>query len=280
MVVYVEVVLLENLLIDGLILWLMIKSLKLKTNWWGIICASLVGSLFALFSVFINISGFLSVIIKLLVAVLMCVLVCFNFKKLFVKTLLFVLYTFMFGGALIAIFSFFGISTSQGVGISYNSEIPVGLILSCSVILFLTTFMLIKKFYKNKKMQSLYFDFYLTINRKKQKLKGFLDTGNTLVSSMGKPVVLVSQKWIKSFFDARELMLFYLQKYSNIGLKDLQKLSVQSLSGKQEIVIFDAECCEVNHKKVNICVGFCKDTFFKKDFDAILNSKMLEGCGV
>ena len=280
MVVYVEIVLLENLLIDGLVLWLVIKSLKLKTNWWGLICASLLGSVFALFSVSIDVSGVLSVLIKLLVAFLMCVLVCFDFKKVFVKTLLFVLYTFMFGGALIAIFSFFGISTSHGVGISYNSEIPVGLILSCSVILFIVIFMLIKKFYKNKKMQSLYFDFYLTINQKKQKLKGFLDTGNTLVSSMGKPVVLISQKWIERFFNSRELMLFYLQKYSNIGLKDLQTLSVQSLAGKQEIVIFDADCCELNHKKVNICVGFCKDAFFKKDFDAILNSKMLEGCGV
>ena len=93
MVVYVEIVLLENLLIDGLVLWLVIKSLKLKTNWWGLICASLLGSVFALFSVSIDVSGVLSVLIKLLVAFLMCVLVCFNFKKVFVKTLLFVLST-------------------------------------------------------------------------------------------------------------------------------------------------------------------------------------------
>ena len=107
-------------------------------------------------------------------------------------------------------------------------------------------------------------------------LKGFLDTGNTLVTKGGKPVVMIPKKLLKSFFNNHECLAFALKKYGAFASLNPQELSVLSIAGQTKITSFDARC-QLNKKEMDICVGVYDDhMFFGKGFDAILSPKMLE----
>ncbi len=276
MVVYIEIVLFENLLIDGLLLWLVLKALKLKTNWLGLCLASVFGALFALVSPKINISGFFAVLTKIFVCLLMCVILEFNFKKIIAKFILFLLFTFAFGGALISIFSFMGISTSVGFTFGYSTNIPVGAILAGIIIFAIILLRLFAKLYSRKRLAQFYFNISLTLNKKTHKLKGFLDTGNTLTNSAGKPVLLVDEKKIKNWFSPSEQLDILMSNFGNLRLENIEKKVVESVAGKQTLLVFDA-VCRVGERVCDVAVGVCKNkSFFKRDFDVILNSKILE----
>lgn len=281
MVVYVENVLFENLIIDSLILFLVAKTLKEKTNWWGIVISSLFGAVFALFSVKIDVNGFFAILIKLFVCMCMAYLLDFSYKKLFLKSGLLFLYTFLFGGMVTAIFGFLGISAKNGLAITYLSDIPiVGITVLC-LVLCLWLLYYLRKLYKHKKISAFLYDISLSINKKNAVLSGFLDTGNTITSKTGRPVVMIAQKELKRFFNDRELLFFALKEYEKLPIKKPQIISVASISGKTEVLVFEAEECIIDKNNVDICIGVCDNKMFKnKGFDAILSPKMLEGKNV
>jgi len=277
MVVYIEIVLLENLLIDGLLLWLVLQCIRVKTNWWGLVLASVFGSGFALASPSIQLDGVLAIGLKIGVAIIMCIMLCLNFRKLWLKTLLFVLFTFGFGGVLIALFSFMGVSTTTGLVFGYNTDIPLGAILAGIIIFAIIIFRLIKKFYKHKKIVQFYYEIELTINHQQSILRGFLDTGNTLDNAQGKPIVVVGSKQLNQWFDANEQLALLMGKYGLIGLSNFQTLEVQSVAGKEKIFVFDVEKCMFECKPKEVAVGVClNEKFFRKGFDVILNPRLLE----
>lgn len=277
MVVYIEIVLFENLLIDGLLLWLVLQCLKEKTNWWGLVLASVFGAGFALASPSIKLDGILAFALKICVAVVMCIMLCLNFRKLWLKTLLFVLFTFGFGGILLALFSFMGVSTVTGLAFGYNSEIPLGAILAGIIIFAVMIVRLIKKFYRRKSLVQFFYPIELTVNHKKVILQGFLDTGNTLNSAENKPVVIVGGKQLNGWFNAEEQLDLLMGKYAVVGLKNPHSISVQSVAGMEKMLVFDVEQCLFENRQKSVAVGICmNDKFFRKGFDAILSPKLLE----
>ena len=277
MLVYVEIVLFENFLIDGLILYLVTKTLKQKTNWWGLSVSSLFGSLFALFSIKINSSVLILVFLKFLVCFLMSVMLCFNFEKILKKAFLLFFYTFLFGGMILCVFNFLGISNNFSVFAGYNSSLLIGGIIALVVIFFIILKKFIEKFLKHKKISCFLFDVNLKINGKSLSLKGFLDTGNTLETKDGKPVLMISQKFLKRFFSVDERLSIFLKKYQNLNIKSPQTFNVFSVSGKTEVFVFEPQSCEINKKEKKVAVGIYDDLLFsKKDFGAILSPQMLE----
>jgi len=277
MVVYIEIVLLENLLIDGLLLWLVLQCLKVKTNWWGLLLATVFGAGFALASPSIKVDGFFAFAIKILVAVIMCIMLCLNFRKLWLKTLLFVLFTFAFGGILLAIFSFMGVSTVTGLIFGYNSQIPLGAILAGVILFAILMVRLLKRLYKRKQLVQFYYNIELTVNHKKVALQGFLDTGNTLNNINNKPIVVVGSGQLNKWFNAEEQLALIMGKYGVVGLKNPHSIEVQSVAGKEKMLVFDVEECLFEHKQKSVAVGIClNDRFFRSGFEAILSPQLLE----
>lgn len=281
MLVYVEVVLFENLLIDGLILYLVAKTLKQKTNWLGLCVSSLFGSLFALFSIKIKASVLILIFIKLLVCFLMSVMLCFNFQKIFKKAFLLFFYTFLFGGMILCVFNFLGISNNFSVFVGYASSLPIGGIIALVVIFFIVLKKNIERFLNYKKISCFLFDVNLKVNGKCLNLKGFLDTGNTLETKDGKPILMISQKFLKKIFSVDERLSIFLKKYQNLNIKSPQTFSVFSVSGKTEVFVFEPQSCKINRKEKKVVVGIYDDLLFsKKDFGAILSPQMLEDWNV
>ena len=277
MIVYVEYVLFENMIIDGLILFLVSKTLKNKTNWWGIVVASFLGAIFALISAKINGFSFLSILTKLVYCFFMAYFLDFSLKKIFKKFFLIFVYTFLFGGFVLFAFKFFGVSTQSALSLQYNLNFPVVGMIGLIVIFAMMVCYHIKKVLAKKKISSFLYDIKLLINNKTKTLCGFLDTGNTLKNKDGKPVLMISEKALERFFSPHQKLLFLLQKYQNLKLPNMQTISVSSISGKTNILVFDAEKCVVGKSEIDVCVGVFGESIFKnKNFDVILSPKMLE----
>ena len=251
--------------------------MKLKINWGGLCLSSVFGAIFALFSVNIKVDGVLVVLIKIFVSVCMSYMLNFSLKKLLKKAVFLFLYTFLFGGMIFALLHFFGISTQNGLAFQYNFNFPIGGVCALCIFLFVGMCFFIKKMWSKKKIGSFLYDITLCINNKKVCLNGFLDTGNTLESRSGKPVVMIPQKILNRFFNAHEMLSFVLNRFGSLPIKNPQTISVSSVSGKTDVLVFEAEKCLFNQKEVDICVGVYDDKMFQnKEFDAILNQKMLE----
>lgn len=268
--IYVETVLFENFVVDYFLMWLTLKSLKQKTNWKCLTFSSIFGAVFALFSVKIFLPTVLMILLKIVVAFFMCFCSSMSFKKLFLKTLLFCLFTFCFGGLLIAFFSFLGISTFDGSVLGYLNEIPIGSVIVFVLCFSIFMYKLFKKFYQRQKIEKMCYDLNLTINGKIVLLKGFLDTGNTLTSKNGKPILILRRSKINDFFNKKEKFKFLLSQNFELKL-------VKSISGTKTIIIFEPEKCVFEKRNVDVAIGLCEDNLFSKnDFDIILSSKIME----
>ena len=121
--VYIEYVIADNFVIDSLLLWTAAVTLKLPYKKRRIVLGGAVGSLCAILSVFV--SGWLVYLVKAACLVLMCITACGVGKKLLWYILLTCAYTFVLGGAIIAIFHFFNVGYVTENGEFYNLEVPL-----------------------------------------------------------------------------------------------------------------------------------------------------------
>lgn len=274
MQIVIEYVLLDNFLIDALLLILSQKTLRQPIFKSGIICASAFGAGFAVVSPLIPFGGIWAVLLKFSVALVMSFMVCFSFKKIFLRFLVFSLYTFAFGGALIAIFSFMNVQVYDAMYIGYVSTIPLGTLLVCGIVFFVGVFRLIISIAKRKEWERAV-DFGITILGKTKKFRGFVDTGNSLKNSRGLAVVVLAEKELSYWFNTHERMLIMLGKTKNLGLENAEFIVVSSLGGSYKMLVFDC-VVSLNGVEQKACVGVSNSKIHCGDCTAIVGTNLLE----
>lgn len=274
MVVFVEAVVIDNLVVDFVLLFLVKKTLGQKVNKWGMTTACLFGVGFALSSPLLVFDGILGVLIKIAQAFFMCVMLDFGFKKVFLKTALLFLYTFLFGGMLTAFLNFLSVSTVSGMYVGYISSYPLGAILAVLVFMLYLCVVVINNFLKNKKIKQLCLPVTLKINGKKVVVMGFCDSGNMLKSSEGKPVLMLNSGSLWHWFNDEQqlrLLLFKPPKFA----KKSEIISVKSAVLSEKVLLFSADECFFNGKTFDVMVGVFK--MKNNMFDVILNNAMVVG---
>ena len=272
MVVFVEAVLLDNLVIDAVLLWLVLLTLRLKVNVTGLILASIFGAGFALTSPLLSFGGILGFLIKIVVAIIMCVMLCLNFKKIFYNFVLFVIYTFAFGGLLIAVFNFLSVPTVSGLNVGYVSNYPLGAIFALLLLFVVLMFLMIKKHHKVKKFDSLCKNVLLKINNKSNLVQGFCDSGNVLESSNGRPVLVLNPNSLNRWFNAQDELKLFLNKPFD-SLSNCETITINSACGSEKMLLFEAQSCIIDGIDYEVMIGVSKKQI--GNFDLILNSKLV-----
>ncbi|MBQ7977283.1 MAG: sigma-E processing peptidase SpoIIGA [Clostridia bacterium] len=274
MEIVIEYVLLDNFLIDALLMTLTIKTLRLPFSKAGIMCASAFGAGFAVISPLINVGGILAILMKLSVAFVMAFMACFSLKRVFSRFLVFALYTFAFGGALVAIFTFLGVQVYDAMYIGYVSSLPLGTLLVCAFMFFVAILRLIRLL-KNKRTWGNSVNFEIEILGKRKKVKGFIDTGNTLKNREGKPVVVLPERELSFWFSAHDRMMIMFDKGQSLGLKNLDFIVVGSFGGSYKMRVFDAKIT-IDGKESEACVGVANGKVRCGDCQAVIGSELLE----
>ena len=194
MTIYIDIVLIENLIMNYIILFTTAVVLKIKVNHIRLILASLLGAGYSIIAYMGIIKVYSSIILKIILSVLI-IYIEFNpqnIKKMCKDLLLFYLVSFVFGGAAFALIYIIkpqNILMKNGLflGTYTLKTVMLGAVVAFCIII--GAFAIIKNKISKKDM---FCEIEILINQKKIKTKAMIDTGNMLKEPITNvPVIVV-----------------------------------------------------------------------------------------
>lgn len=275
MVIYVEYVVIDNIVINSLILLLTKELLKLKSSKLRILLSALLGTIVALLSPIL--SSFANLLIKLPLSLLM-VLIAFKIsgtKKVLITLFTFFAITFLFGGAVLGAGEMLGMRFILNNGVMYEYKFPVGIIVLFCFITFVAMKNIVKFIFQRQNNTQLIYDAILTDNGCKAKASAFLDTGNKILID-NKPVCLINYKTFCLLHPTISLTDILLKK--QLGLKNEKYIELESIgSTKQNLLSFEIDCLEIGKVQTkNARLALSLVNFGKKtDSDIIISNLFL-----
>lgn len=194
MIIYVDVIFLENFIMNLLIIVSETIVLKSFNNYLKKIIATFIVSLFDCISLFCSKNFFIQILVSYIM-----VKIAFkpsNIKITIKEILLFYFISFLFGGVSFALLNFFESKITIINGIVFGNFLLVKLTFA-AIISFVIVCIVLKE-----KKRHIYKDIVISYRGEKAKLKVLLDTGNLLKDPYsGKNVVIVEKDSIKTLFD-------------------------------------------------------------------------------
>lgn len=258
MTIYLDLVMILNFAIDFILLLTVSIILKRNVKLTRIMLGAFIGGLSILF-LFFNINSFLLFIFKILISILM-ILTTFGYKTI-KYTLVNILYLYMssiiLGGFLYLLnleFSYKHIGMiffNNGLSINF-----IFLIIFSPVILYIY----IKQTKNLRYNYSNYYNIEIINKNKRYKYIGYMDSGNVLVDTLTKKIVIL--------IDKRKLLF---------NIKEFRLIPYIGVNGSNLIKVVKIDKLIFNDKEYsNILLGIM-DKISLDGVDVILNRKLLEG---
>lgn len=194
MTIYIDVVLIENILMNYIILFTTGLILKIKIKHLRLILASFIGAIYSIIAYMGILKIYSSIVLKIILSIII-VYIAFNpqnIKKLWKDILIFYMVSFVFGGAAFALIYIVkpqDILMKNGL---FLGTYPLKTVLLGAIVAFIiiiTAFTVVKTKISKKDM---YCQIKIKINGKYIKAKTMIDTGNMLKEPItNTPVIIV-----------------------------------------------------------------------------------------
>ena len=223
MTIYIDVVLIENLIMNYIILLATGIILKIKIKHLRLITASLIGAIYTILTYVITIQIYSNFFLKFILS-MMIIYVAYNppnVKKMWKYLLVFYLTSFVFGGAAFALIYIVkpqDILMKNGL---FLGTYPLKNVVLAGIVGFIsvtTTFKIVKNKITKK---DIYKEIKIEMNGKQIHLNAMLDTGNMLKDPITEKPVIVVEKIILYEVLPKEL----LDNLENILGGDLKNIS-------------------------------------------------------
>ena len=194
MTIYLDIVIVENLIMDAIIIYATAIVLKVKIKHLRIIISSLIGAIYSVLSYISNLEIYNNLFLKIFLSIVM-VYIAFSpqsIKSLLKQILIFYLTSFLFGGvafALIYVIKPQEILMKDGLflGIYPLKTVFIGAIVA--TIILITAFRVVKSNITKKDMMC---NISIELNSKTIDVKTMIDTGNMLKEPIsGLPVIVI-----------------------------------------------------------------------------------------
>ena len=276
MVVWVEDVIIDNLIIDTLILLTVNNFAKLNAKKWRLFLSATFGTIIALISPLLP--NFINLIAKPFVSVIMVIL-CFdikNIKKFFAIYLLFFLTTFAYGGASIGICEMLGINYKISNQFYYQNQVPVGVIILICAFVYFCLKNIIKFCFFRHKFDGFQYQIIIENCGKKINICAFLDSGN-LIEYNKKPITIINYQTFCKIYPKIKFEDVLLKR--KINIKNAEYIEIKSLENmKEKMLVFQVEKLTIKNKHIdNAVLGLSLKNFSGKlQSDAIISNKILE----
>lgn len=268
MTVYVEYVLIDNFIIDYTLLFSVVKIMKTPVKKWRVVVSAMLGAVISLVFPLLLKVPILSIAVRFATGFLLTLIAHVGNLKSYIRfTSVFFAFTFISGGVITAVFSFFGLTNSSEV-LSALVFIPVYLTVRFCVYI-------LKCFLKKKAFNDSIIKSQIFCKNKVCTCLSLIDTGNG-VYYKDLPVIIVSKRIAKKLISIESsknifsvqvntvlgtssLMGFFVDKikvYSgdkvNIFNNVPMAISGESLGGEYEVILHPAMQGESNAKKDSI----------------------------
>lgn len=275
MEVYVECVIVDNILIDYFILSITKRITRLKTSNKRLWIVSAFGACVSLICPLV--SGFWLVLVKILCAIIMPMLILQKgrLKKYMIVFLSFLLSTMIMIGACIMLCSMFKIEYTAQHGTICAYNFPIGLILLICLIMYLIVKNLINQFYSQKRTEKFLYNVTINYLGKQTTCTAFLDSGNRLAEN-NKPIILINMDTLTKLCDVK-LSDIILKKVDKINLKNIHQIDINSVATSSKLLVFEIDNIIIDNKNFsNILAGISLNTFANLDVGCILSPLMFE----
>ena len=295
MTIYIDVVLIENLLMNYIILFATGVILKIKIKHIRLLLASLIGAIYTIIAYISNLRIYSNFFLKLILS-LVIIYIAFNpksVKKLCKFTLIFYLTSFVFGGAA---FAFIYIVKPQEIlqnnTLELNASSLKVILISASIAFVICIIGF--KIVKNKiSVKDMYCTIKIKLNEKELETKAMIDTGNFLKEPItNTPVIVVEHTLLydcmpKEILNHLEDILGgdfsqipqnikeeYMPRLKVIPFSSLGKQNGMLLGIKAEVIIIKNE--EDSETKENIIVGIYNKSLTKRgEYRALLGIELM-----
>ncbi len=264
MTVYIEYAFLENFMVDGTLLYGTFTLLKRQISYKKIVFSAALGGAFALIYPLLILPKFLLYLLKFFVGVLLVTVAAKGkngIGRYAMNAAVFLSVSFLFGGALTAIYDLFSVDLDSG---SYQiRRLPLGGLLSGCILLALIASKVAKILYKRVKFARFLCDCELTFGEKRIKLRGFLDSGN-VASFQGSPVCFISPE--------RFLELFCVGQV-------LDEMAVTTVGGEKKIKVLKLDEMKIylgDEPNIIKSVYVSPSASLKlREYEVLLNSQLI-----
>lgn len=277
MAVYIEYIIIDNIVMDYIILRLMELSIGIKFNKLGKVLVCMLGSMFALVMPMFfqyKILMFLYRIITSVILVL-CIKKYKKLKNFVVYYLMFFAYTFFVGGVCLGVINMLGIDYTMSSVVMYEFNFPFGVF---GIILILVLKIMTKVIFvvKSKLKSSNYIkSITLMSGENFVEVFAFVDTGNKIKFN-GQVVNIISYKAFSKLYKNIKIEDVVIGRLDNNEIKGLEYIDICGIGEARKYLSFLVD---------NVAVGGTnyKGTRFALtwndlgDYDVILNSEFMGG---
>ena len=266
MIVYWEYAFAENFLLDGLLLWLALKTSRGKIRARNLLFASAVGAAEAVVVPLVAFPVWAAYLAKIAGGALICLLAVHRGSKktYLVCTAAFFLYTFALGGLLTAAYSFFGAEYAEGNGYLVESA-PVALVFSLAGVFAIACVSGVKYLFRFRAVQKNLLRCTLTHGSRTVCWRGLADSGNCLIFR-GKPVSVISPAAAFALFG---------REFPVAG-----RMSVRTVNGERETPVLECEKAVIycgKEKNTIEHILFAVGDTGSKEYPIILHTALTEG---
>ena len=297
MTIYVDVVIMENLIMNYIILFATGIVLKIKIKHLRLILASLIGAIYSIMAYISTIQVYSNIVLKILLSIII-VYIAYNpqsIKNMWKQLIIFYLTSFVFGGAA---FAFIYIIKPQDILMKnglFLGTYPLKTIMLGAIIAFIiiiTAFKIVKTRISKKDM---FCTINVSINDKEIVAKAMIDTGNLLKEPItGKPVVVLEHTMLydcipKEILNNLENILGgdftkvpdemkneYMSKLKLIPFTSLGKQNGMLLGIKPNNIKLKNEDLEIERK--DVIIGIYNKSLTKRgEYTALVGIDMLAG---
>ena len=272
MQVYIEQVFLNNFVLDFMLLILTSLCVRQKLNYYRLIVASVLGAIISIVLPLSDLYGIYLTTVKVILGVIISLIACKSksFKTNFLFFVMFLTFTFVFGGMCFAMILCFGGEINS---MTVDLPLPLWVILGIVLIYGFIISKAIKCFYNKQKFSKFNYNICLIINGKTLKINAYLDSGNTLVDNKTKKGVIVIN--FKTFCKLKKNInvVDILLKKQIQDLKNSHYISYDTISGKGNMLVFEPDdIFEIkSKKKLDAVIGVSIKGLKQGQFDALLS---------
>ena len=295
MTIYVDVVLIENVLMNYIILFATSVVLKLKIKQTRLIIASILGAIYTIIAYISDLQIYSNIFLKLILS-LVIIYIAFNpksLKQLSKYVFIFYLTSFVFGGAAFAIIYIVKpqeILKNNGLILNTNS---LKIIFISAIVAFVSITIGFKLVKNKMSTKDIYCNIKIKLNQKEIETKAMIDTGNLLKEPItNTPVVVVERTLLyermpKEILNNIENILGgdfneipeniqkeYIPKLKVIPFSSLGKQNGMLLGIKAEKIIINYE--EEEKEIENVIIGIYNKSLTQRgEYRALLGMELL-----
>ena len=209
MVIYLDVIIIENVVINSFLLYITTQTLHKKPKSLNILAAALLGSLYTITICYCNLEIFTLFPFKTIIAALM-VLITFKTKDLLFllkSFIIFIMYSMLLAG--ICVYSLFNVNSLSKTQNCFSYFSFKYMILSLMILyIFINRIVVFIKDRKN--IKSLVFNVDIVVGGVVKKVKSFYDTGNELKEPATNLPVIIVQREVFSDILLNKNNMFYI----------------------------------------------------------------------